>query len=1001
MKQSFALIRRRGFLLCLLLLIYCSTSFATAAPSTLGPPISQVTTNATTVERYEKFEITFDIATTTATTLDLPYDPNPPPGVTPGTGITVEALFSNDNWATTILQPAFLYQAYSRSQRNGLDHIYPTGQPVWQVRFAPRQTGRWRYRLRATDAAGTTLYPAQGDLEFTVISSNRPGFLRVSPTDPRYFEFDNGTPFIGIGHQDSFETDAGGLALSTYIADEKLARFERTRTNFIRTWLSSTSVAGSAWAPWTSHVRDSYGNVPYITLSAAQTYAADGLSLLLTPYDACVFQGFQGGSVPVQPNTTYRLTARVKTVDVNAPAKKNQPYGFTIKLGGWLGETGSNSNPLLCDDPNQGAPLLPHISGNTDWQEVTATFKTDPGQYFLPNFYLVLDNAKVTNNPATEGKVYIDEVRLQEVQPAGQVGPNVVKKANMSMHRYFDPAPAWQWDYILDRAAEAGVYLKLVVLDKDDLLYSRIGPDGIFNPNFADEDNSFAQAGSRVRWLHEAWWRYLIARWGYSPAVHSWELFNEGDPYNENHYRHAEAMAEYFDQHDPNRHMVTTSFWSDYPVSDFWDNPAYDNIDYADVHAYVSTGEGAYAFWGDGFEPPLAIETNPAHTLGGGGWSIRLPGSQPFEYANKVGIWINGQGEWLLRYQMKAENLSGSCDDLSGPRLYWELKSPDDELEAYQQVPPAPNGDQTGCSAPAGTYGWTEFASNRLTSGQPAPSQARLLLSDQTWHLLTFEFRNDAVEGGTAWIDNIELINPAGQSVPLNGEFDLSPMSEDAAWYTASRSLRDGALSPIGPGKPLVRGEAGLDYPGRQEEQADLAQDQAGIWFHNFVWGQINPGGMYDLYWWTGRIWANDLHDHVKPFQDFMDGIPLANGRYRDAAATASDPSLRLWGQKDPLPSRFHLWIQNREHTWRNVVDNQPIPAVTGTITVPNLAPGPYAIEWWDTYAGTILHTEMVTATGQLTLTLPQPLTTDIAVKGRNLRVIASLESSYLPVIYK
>ena len=42
----------------------------------------------------------------------------------------------------------------------------------------------------------------------------------------------------------------------------------------------------------------------------------------------------------------------------------------------------------------------------------------------------------------------------------------------------------------------------------------------------------------------------------------------------------------------PSRHMVTTSFWHSFPNLEFWSNPDYPDIDYADMHAYISTGGG-------------------------------------------------------------------------------------------------------------------------------------------------------------------------------------------------------------------------------------------------------------------------------------------------------------------------------------------------------------------------------------------------------------------------
>jgi len=70
------------------------------------------------------------------------------------------------------------------------------GHATWKVRFSPNIVGTWQYRLVATDASGTT----RSDLRsFTVVDSNEKGFIRVSPTDPRYFEFDNRELFNPYG----------------------------------------------------------------------------------------------------------------------------------------------------------------------------------------------------------------------------------------------------------------------------------------------------------------------------------------------------------------------------------------------------------------------------------------------------------------------------------------------------------------------------------------------------------------------------------------------------------------------------------------------------------------------------------------------------------------------------------------------------------------------------------------------------------------------------------
>jgi hypothetical protein len=928
--------------------------------------IVNVHPNTSTVGRYEKFELTFDIINAVATNPDFPYDPDPPPGVPPGIGITVDGLFSPDNWTTTYTQPAFLYQAYTYTVRSDWDHLYPAGNLVWEIRFAPPATGTWRYRIQATDASGTATYSDSANAVFTVEPSDNPGFLRVSQIDPRYFEFSDGTPFIGVGHAEGF-----GDRRPIQDATEKFARFAASRANFFRVWMTGDSIFGSAWWPWTSHHLDYDGYLPSTSLTAEETYSNGDVSMKLWTGNPCMFQ--DTGQIPVLPERGYRMRARIKTTSVAGPAQAGEAYGFVVKLGGWLGQA--------CASPGAGTPLTPFvIDTGGKWQIVTATLTTNSGQYFLDNLYLTLSNA-------TSGAVYVDEVWLEEDLGSGQYGPNLIRKPKMNAHTYFDPYRAWQWDRILDEAVAQGVYLKLVVLEKNEWAFNRITSSGTMTTT-ASNDNFYAAPDTKVRWLHQAWWRYLTARWGYSTAVHSWELLNEGDPFNGRHYEQAEAFAKYIHERDPSDHMVTTSNWHSFPVQEFWGNPAYSDLDYADLHAYISTGWGEYPIWGNGPPSPLEFEDDPVHVRGGSGYSLRISGSQ-YTYDTGVSpqLAIHGAGEWIIRYEMKAEGFTGSCsygvpNAMAGPRLVWLLDGGPYWGGSSNVVPAAATGQDFLCSAPAGTYGWTSFDTIHTADGGTAPLFARLIINDDLAHSLHVGVQNSFGNGGTAWIDNIEIVAPDGTVLATNGSIELDSMQEDAALYTSAYSRLWGGNSPAGARMPLVRGEAGLDHPeGPQEELEELAQDTEGIWLHNLVWGGVNPGGMYDLYWWADNIRDHDLYHHYKPYRDFMDGVPLNNGRYQDAAALASHPDLRALGQIDPVSRHGHLWIQNRQHTWRNVVDGLVIPAIDGSITIPGLPNGEYCVEWWDTYSGTVFQTETVVADNGLVLVLPVSLTADVAVK--------------------
>jgi len=929
--------------------------------------IINVQPNSVTVGRFEKFELTFDITGTVATHLDWPYDPDPPSGVPAGVGITVDGLFSPDDWTTVYTQPAFLYQPYTYTVYDGRDHLYPAGDPMWQIRFTPPSVDTWRYRIQATDASGTAFYPASGDTAFAVEPSDSPGFLHVSQTDPRYFEFQDGTPFIGVGHADGFSRWR-----IIQEATEKFSRFASQRVSFFRVWLSSYSIFGSAWWPWSSHHLDYEGYLPATSLTAEEAYADGDVAMKLYEDNPCMRQGFRY-HIFVLPERVYRVKARIKAVDISGPAQAGKPYGFVIKLGGWLGQD--------CASPDAGTPVAPYVTDTDDtWQIITGTLATTTDQYFLDNLYLSLTNA-------SGGIVYVDEVWLEEQIGPDSYGPNILPKPKVNVHTYFDTIRSWQWDQVLDEAAAQGVYLKLVVLEKNEWIFNRITPSGTMTTT-ASNNNFYAAPDTKVRWLHQAWWRYLTARWGYSTAVHSWELLNEGDPFNGNHYDQAQAFAQYIHEHDPNRHMVTTSNWHSFPVIEFWDNPDYPDLDYADLHAYISTGWGEYPIWGNAPPSPLEFEGDPAHVRGESGHSLRVPGSEWVHNAtvSPGRLAIHGRGEWIIRYWMKAEGFGGSCpyddpDTMAGPRLMWILDNGQPGARS-NVVPPSDTGKNYRCSAPAGTYDWTQFDSAHTADGSEAPISARIIITDDLTHKLYVGAQNGYGNSGTAWIDDIEIVAPDGTVLAVNGSVELDSMHQDTALYTSAYSLLWGGKSPAGARMPLVRGEAGLDHPGGpQAELDDLAQDTEGVWLHNLIWGGINPGGMYELYWWTSNIRNHDLYYHYKPFRDFMDGIPLSNGHYEDAAATASDADLRAWGQIDPVNRRGHLWIQNRLHTWRNVVDSLSIPAIGGSILIPGLPDGAYCVEWWDTYAGTVLQTETVMANDGLPLLLPSPLTADVAVK--------------------
>ena len=75
------------------------------------------------IPRFARFEITFQVENTVAKNLQFPYDPKPPIGVDPSDpayqGISVDALFTPDGWKTAYRQPAFYYQYFEDQVKIG------------------------------------------------------------------------------------------------------------------------------------------------------------------------------------------------------------------------------------------------------------------------------------------------------------------------------------------------------------------------------------------------------------------------------------------------------------------------------------------------------------------------------------------------------------------------------------------------------------------------------------------------------------------------------------------------------------------------------------------------------------------------------------------------------------------------------------------------------------------------------------------------------------------
>jgi hypothetical protein len=125
--------------------------------------------------------------------------------------------------------PAFWAQDYDLETRQS------KGTAGWRARFTPIQPGEWSARAvlaaRQSDPVSLAVQPAP----------NNPGFMRIHPTNPRYFAFENGETFFPVGINIGW---GGENALEDYT--RWLDGLQANGGNIIRVWMASWSF-GLEW----------------------------------------------------------------------------------------------------------------------------------------------------------------------------------------------------------------------------------------------------------------------------------------------------------------------------------------------------------------------------------------------------------------------------------------------------------------------------------------------------------------------------------------------------------------------------------------------------------------------------------------------------------------------------------------------------------------------------------------------------------------------------------
>lgn len=548
---------------------------ATGAPAS-GPIMSEAGINTNLADypggqipRYAKLEIAFDITDTTATNTYFPYDDHTPPGVEGATGISVDVWLlppGEMDWNRARRLPCFYYQPVEEVGSGGQSALLPVGKAEWRCRFSPDIPGTWRYKIRATDVGGSSESAVH---QFMCVLSNQKGFVRVSTADHRFFEFADGsplvTPLVNLEQGSPFNTLAGIRA--------NVQKLGENGIRFVR-WFPTGEGANFFVAPFgdTMRINWRFGDGE---LQADNVDTLAGKRFSFRPYY------YSSQILPVMTGARYRLSFRARVAGEQV---------LRAEIGDVSGASIDICSGTSAYHQSQGETCHYRRDGWHDYAiEVTNSDDTT-WSIALRGLYVSSD-APSPYNSQQAGNIGVHSIQLQRDEMGeGDWGPNLLVRSDPDTYNYVDQRAAANLDEIFSLSEQYGVYHKLPVFHKNDQVLDRFLADGSVGDPDEYSRNFYSAEGQASRWYQRAYTRYFIARWSYSPALHSLELANENHLTQES-YEAGFALAEYVHDSSPRHILMSNSFWG-YWISDFWTDPGRGHLlDYSDKHWYASQEE--------------------------------------------------------------------------------------------------------------------------------------------------------------------------------------------------------------------------------------------------------------------------------------------------------------------------------------------------------------------------------------------------------------------------
>ena len=580
----------------------------------------------------------------------------------------------------------------------------------------------------------------------------------------------------------------------------------------------------------------------------------------------------------------------------------------------------------------------------------------DSGRTFLGLGHNI---AWTTNNSPAEYEVYLARLR--------DSGCNLIRIWTNYRHTFkiehrelgrYNVGDPEKLDSVIMLAKKYGIYV-ILVLDSYGSLMEEKGPwdeqswkNNPYNKANGGPCESPAEFFTNVdaRRHYKDRLRYVVGRWGYSPNILAFELWNEYDAPVE----WTREMASYIKSINPHGQFVTTSLG--YPWNNNFDETAIWSlleIDIIERHLYgdrvddvienlISVNNELVKRYGkpilvgefgmDGTKSDAKIDTaGNAVAFHNSLWAAALTGS----FASSMNWWWE---EYILNKDIYP-HYTALKNFLDGVK--WDST----------RVGPLEIGPVTSLPACQVSYGDIDI-STAETWG------------DMTYSNFTINNNGDVMGGAV----NSYLHGTSKENMRLEPVFRVNYPADGKFIINVGTVSQHARLIVYVDGKEA----AVADFPAGPGE---------GPWKES---SYLKEHGIYQCLYDTQVEVAVTKGEHVIKLsnagEDWLGIQRLTLTNY----ASPNSANARVVGLR--VGDDILVWVENKEYNWKNDVKGiQPSPIKGVSVSIPDIEMGVYAVEWWDTFSGKIMAHEIQKAKDDaLCVSLPE-FTKDIACKIRRI----------------